>query len=71
MYYLDIHKQILKILHNSKFRAAYDFLMMREKSEDLPTDLCTWWTSIQTLNHEKQKEMIAKLPSQKYKKNIS
>jgi hypothetical protein len=45
--------------------------MMREKSEDLPTDLCTWWTSIQTLNHEKQKEMIAKLPSQKYKKNIS
>jgi poly(A) polymerase len=62
-------RQILRIIHNAKFRAAYDFLIMREVAEDLPNDLCNWWTTIQTLPHEKQKEMIAKLPSPKHKKN--
>jgi poly(A) polymerase len=61
-------RQILRILHNTKFRAAYDFLLMREVAGELPLDLCPWWTSIQTLSHEKQREMIAKLPSPTHKK---
>jgi poly(A) polymerase len=56
-------RQILRILHNPKFRAAYDFLLMREIYEVLPQGLTEWWTTLQTCPPEKQKGMIKSLPA--------
>lgn len=55
-------KQIRQTLAHPRFRAAYDLLLLRcESGEDL-TKTAKWWTNIQTLNDEKQEEMIKNLP---------
>lgn len=62
-------RQILRLLYNTKFRAAYDFLIMREASEELAPEICSFWTKIQGLPPEKQREMISSLPAPKKIKN--
>ncbi len=56
-------RQMLRMLTHPRFRAAYDFLMMRSLVEPIPAELLTWWTEIQTLPLEAQKKMIQKLPA--------
>ena len=51
-------KRPLKLLPAPRFRASYDFLLLREQSgETQLTELCQWWTKIQTVSEEEQLTM--------------
>jgi len=57
-------KRPLKLLPHPRFRASYDFLLLREQSgETQLSELCGWWTDIQKVGEEEQLEMCRKLSS--------
>ncbi|MDX1491168.1 MAG: polynucleotide adenylyltransferase PcnB [Pseudohongiellaceae bacterium] len=47
--------------HHPKFRAAYDFLLLREESGEQLDNLGQWWTEFQFADQEKQEQMKAAL----------
>ena len=42
------------VLGHPKFRAAYDFLCLRNEAGEELEEICGWWTEIQTLTPEQQ-----------------
>ncbi len=54
-------KRIEPLLTNQRFRAAYDFLLLRGNSGEISPDAGEWWTQIQTANAATRTEMIAGL----------
>ncbi|WP_198262647.1 polynucleotide adenylyltransferase PcnB [sulfur-oxidizing endosymbiont of Gigantopelta aegis] len=51
-------KRAMRTLTNKRFRAGYDFLLLRNKvGETELASLCTWWTDIQTKNQSEQEAM--------------
>ena len=40
-------KKPYTLLAHAKFRAAYDFLLLRAQINDASIDLCDWWTKFQ------------------------
>ncbi len=60
------HKQMgvrcLRFLEHPRFRAAYDFMLLRAEHGDVDKKIADWWTHIQTLNSSEQKLMTR--PSQ-------
>ncbi|MBX2870278.1 MAG: polynucleotide adenylyltransferase PcnB [Acidiferrobacterales bacterium] len=57
-------KTIQPLLDNRRFRAAYDFLLLRSKVEDAPVDLVDWWTRIQDVDADEKEAMISELRQQ-------
>jgi poly(A) polymerase len=57
----------LRLLDHARFRAAYDFLLMREDAGEDLHGLGSWWTSFQTADDDKREQMVADLG----KKNTS
>ncbi len=55
-------KQIIRTLEHPRFRAAYDLLLLRSKSQNELKKTASWWTKIQTLDGGSQLELIDKLP---------
>ena len=51
-------RRALRLLDHPRFRAAYDFLLLRVESGDADPALGEWWTEIQTLSPE---ERLAKV----------
>ncbi len=51
-------KKVFFTLEHQRFRAAYDFLLLRKHESDELASLGDWWTHIQTLNRSKQRELI-------------
>lgn len=53
-------KRAFKTLEHPKFRAGYDFLLLRAEIESNPKidELSKWWTDFQHANHETQQQMI-------------
>lgn len=50
-------KKVLRLLEHPRFRAAYDFLLLRcEAGEDL-RELCEWWTRLQEVDEQEQQAM--------------
>jgi len=47
-------KRALKLLEHRRFRAAYDFMMLRAKCGDFDTELAEFWTNVQTQNSEQR-----------------
>ena len=48
-------KRPLKLLPHPRFRASYDFLLLREQSgETQLKELCDWWTDIQKVDEDEQ-----------------
>ena len=45
-------KRPLRLLAHPRFRAAYDFLLLRGQSGEVDAELCQWWTDIQEENPE-------------------
>ncbi|MEE4291990.1 MAG: polynucleotide adenylyltransferase PcnB [Cycloclasticus sp.] len=65
------HKQVgvrcLRFLEHPRFRAAYDFMLLRSQYGEVDPAIADWWTHIQTLEPAEQKLMTR--PSQfKHKK---
>ncbi|MCW9032148.1 MAG: polynucleotide adenylyltransferase PcnB [Gammaproteobacteria bacterium] len=62
-------KRPLKLLPVPRFRASYDFLLLREQSgETQLKELCEWWTDIQQVSEEEQLTMCKKVTMGGHKK---
>ncbi len=52
-------KRPLSLLENQRFRAGYDFLLLRAAAGEPELQaLCDWWTQIQTASDEERQQMI-------------
>src|SRR5690242_21032982 len=47
-----------RLLEHPRFRAAYDFLMLRGESGEVPAELVDWWTTFQDADHEARDAML-------------
>jgi len=50
-----------KLLAHPKFRAAYDFLVLRAETNGADKALAQWWTDFQEVDEFKQKKMLAEV----------
>ncbi len=46
----------LRLLEHKRFRAAYDFLLLRARCGEVEQDLADWWADVQTLSAEEQRK---------------
>jgi poly(A) polymerase len=54
-----------RLLQHPRFRAAYDFLLIRALAGDESVDLADWWTTFQEVPEEEQDAMVKALPPPK------
>lgn len=52
-------RKALELLEHRRFRAAYDFLLLREQAGDETDGLGQWWTEVQTLSTAEREEKMA------------
>ncbi|HEU4619258.1 MAG TPA: polynucleotide adenylyltransferase PcnB [Gammaproteobacteria bacterium] len=45
-----------KLLEHKRFRAAYDFLLLRSRFGEVPAETAEWWTKVQELPAEEQRQ---------------
>jgi len=50
-------KRPLRLLNHPRFRAAYDFLLLRAEAGEEPTELAEWWTHFLELDETARQEM--------------
>ncbi|MBL1433442.1 MAG: polynucleotide adenylyltransferase PcnB [Gammaproteobacteria bacterium] len=53
-------KRPWRLLEHPRFRAAYDFLVLRANVGEVPAELATWWTDFQECEEPAQKKMLKK-----------
>jgi poly(A) polymerase len=53
----------LSTLQHPRFRAAYDFLVLRAKVGAAAPELAEWWTEIQLLPHEERVKLVQARPA--------
>jgi poly(A) polymerase len=46
-----------KLLTHPRFRAAYDFLLLRAQAGSAPAELAEWWTTYQKVNESERRKM--------------
>ncbi|MCH8499794.1 MAG: polynucleotide adenylyltransferase PcnB [Marinobacter sp.] len=56
-------KRALVTLEHPRFRAAYDFLLLREAAGETDEGLGAWWTQFQTLDERGREQMLSELTS--------
>lgn len=54
-----------RMLEHPRFRAAYDFLLLRAEVGEAPTELAEWWTDFQQLNPVDQAKKVEPAPARK------
>jgi poly(A) polymerase len=54
----------LSILQHPRFRAAYDFLLLRAESGVADPELAEWWTRIQVLPQEERVALVQARPQE-------
>jgi poly(A) polymerase len=54
----------LSLLQHPRFRAAYDFLLLRAQAGAADPELATWWTDIQLLPHEERLALVQARPAE-------
>ena len=54
-------RRALRLLNHPRFRAAYDFLVLRAAAGEIDAELAQWWTDIQSASAD---ERIARVESQ-------
>ena len=62
-------KKVFFTLDHQRFRAAYDFLLLRKHESPEIQAMGDWWTQIQTLSKSKQRELV--YPNGNNKKKVS
>lgn len=64
-----IGRRPLQTLQHPRFRAAYDFLLIRSEVEPFALiDDAQWWTNFQQCSNTEQQAMLAKLPADRGKR---
>ena len=53
--------KVYRLLNHPRFRAAYDFLVLRAETGSADRELAQWWTKFQTLDAKKQEQMLTQL----------
>ena len=53
--------QAFRMLENKRFRAAYDFLLLRAEAGEADKALGDWWTRFQAVDDPERREMVAQL----------
>lgn len=61
-------KRSFVTLSHPRFRAAYDFLLVREDAGEIEPGLGQWWTEFQELDEKGQERMLSQLSSAEPKK---
>ncbi len=65
-------KRIHKVLHEPRFRAAFDFLLLRARVNDVDQAVASWWETIEQSDEQERLKMIKALdpnrPRRKKKK---
>ncbi len=56
-------KRPFALLANKRFRAAYDFLLLRSQAGEVETELADWWTEFQDANDDRREAMQSQLPT--------
>ncbi|MDP6551031.1 MAG: polynucleotide adenylyltransferase PcnB [Arenicellales bacterium] len=51
-------RMVQRLLENRRFRAAYDFLLLRSRAGEVPSELAGWWTEIQECDGPDRQAMI-------------
>jgi poly(A) polymerase len=51
-------KRAMKLLSERRFRAAYDFLLLRAREDEKAEKLARWWTEVQDADAETRSRMI-------------
>lgn len=54
-------KRALRLLAHPRFRAAYDFMLLRCSAGDDLQDLCDWWTQLQGIESNEQEAMVKRI----------
>lgn len=57
--------KIFRTLHHQRFRAAYDFMLLRAESGEPLKNLCRWWEKFQEADKKTQDQMIKEHPLKK------
>jgi poly(A) polymerase len=52
----------LSLLQHPRFRAAYDFLLLRAQAGVADPELAQWWTDVQVLPHEERMALVQARP---------
>jgi poly(A) polymerase len=51
-------KRAFVLLTHPRFRAGYDFLLLRAESGEMPMELANWWTRFQDAETEERNAML-------------
>jgi poly(A) polymerase len=51
-------RRALRLLDHPRFRAAYDFLLLRAAAGEVEQELAQWWTDIQVKSTEERTDMV-------------
>lgn len=54
-------RRAFRLLEHPRFRAAYDFLLLRGESGEVEQALCDWWTEFQVADEPAREEMVKQL----------
>ncbi len=54
-------KNAFRLLEHKRFRAAYDFLVLRAQAGEADAELAEWWTTFQEVIPEKRTDMVRSL----------
>ncbi|MCP5245662.1 MAG: polynucleotide adenylyltransferase PcnB [Burkholderiales bacterium] len=60
-----------RLVSHPRFRAAYDFMLLRCESGEINAELGLWWKNFVAADHEKREKMIHKSTSSRKRKNRS
>ena len=53
-------RRCLRVLGHPRFRAAYDFLLLRCESGEVDAEIGQWWTDFQEMHPEQREEAVTK-----------
>ncbi len=55
-------KRALRLINERRFRAAYDFLLLRVEEESELAEMAQWWTDVQAVSDDDKASMIQSAP---------
>ncbi|MDQ7090564.1 MAG: polynucleotide adenylyltransferase PcnB [Methylococcales bacterium] len=67
------HSKVYRLLNHPRFRAAYDFLVLRAETGGASSELAQWWTEFQDVDVKQQEKMLSPLNKgvRKYRRRSS
>ena len=56
---------VIRLFHHPRFRAAYDFLLLRAEAGEISSEIADWWTQFESGDNTTKQQLLAKLPDTK------